>query len=120
MAIRTEDLLPDAVVLAFPPDRTRATRRARMLSRRRRTVGVAAAGSLLVATLLGGGSGGTAPASSEGAPRRVVVRAGDTLWRLAERYASPGSDARAYVDALVELNGLEGPLRAGRRIALPR
>jgi Tfp pilus assembly protein FimV len=119
MAIRKEDLAHEAVVVAFPSRVAERPRRAAMLHRRRRTLAVLGAASVFVATLLGGGSDGIAPASMERAPRRVVVRSGDTIWRLAERYAPTSVDRRAYVDAIVELNGLEGPLPAGRGIKLP-
>jgi hypothetical protein len=69
-------------------------------------------------TLIGGG---TAPASKSSAPRAVVVRPGQTLWDLADRYAPEGVDPRAYVDAVVQINHLEGrPPAAGERIRLPK
>jgi Tfp pilus assembly protein FimV len=73
--------------------------------------------AVVTATLL---AGGTAPASRPGAPRAVVVHAGDTLWGIAARYSPDGIDKRAYVDALVALNELSGVPRAGQRIVLPR
>jgi LysM domain len=71
----------------------------------------------VVAILLGVG---TTPASRPGAPRAVVVRAGDTLWEVAARWAPDGIDRRAYVDALIELNDLSGMPVAGQMILLPR
>jgi hypothetical protein len=49
-----------------------------------------------------------------------VLRPGETLWDVAERFAPPGIDRRAYVDAVVELNGVEGSVAAGQRVRLPR
>lgn len=124
MAIRQEELYPaqQAILYRFPPQRTAAmaARRKRIEVRRRRA---AAAGLLLVlicAFLLATGPGGSAPASRADAPRAVVIRPGDTLWGLAERYAPAGVDLRAYVDALEELNGLQGGPAAGMRLRLPK
>jgi hypothetical protein len=58
--------------------------------------------------------------SRPGAPAVVVVNEGQTLWELAQRYAPLGVDWRAYADAVVDLNGLEGPLQVGERLRLPR
>jgi hypothetical protein len=121
MAARQEDLdaRPEAVVYAFPVARVRrAAARERMLHRRRRA---AIASVALVATFgLLAGPRATAPASRPGSPRAVTVRPGGTLWGLATRYAPEGMDPRAYLDAVVELNGLEGSLQDGARIRLPR
>jgi Tfp pilus assembly protein FimV len=121
MAARQEDLddRPEAVVYAFPVVRVRrAAARERMLVRRRR----AAIASVVLAAALGllAGPRATAPASRPGTPRAVTVGRGDTLWDLATRYAPEGMDARAYLDAMADLNGLEGPLQQGARIRLPR
>jgi LysM domain len=47
-----------------------------------------------------------------------VVRTGDTLWSIAERL-SPGEDPRPLVDALTDVNGLEGALVPGQAIVVP-
>lgn len=120
MAVRSEDLAfggTDAVVYRFPDAavRRRAARR-RMIARRRRTV--AMLGLVVVATLAGGGVAETAP---QGTGRVAVrVQPGDTLWGIAGEHAPRGTDVRAYVDALIELNGLEGALQAGTRLRLPK
>lgn len=120
VAVRSEDLAlgGDAVVYRFPPVAAARRRRARrrMIARRRLTLGTAAL-VVVAATLAGGGVAGTAP--GEGAPRAVVVQPGDTLWGIAGEHAPEGTDVRAYVDGLIELNGLEGPLQAGARLRLP-
>lgn len=119
MAVRSEDLAVggrEAVVYRFP--RVAAARRRahrRMIARRRATLATAAL-VVVAATLAGGGVADTAPGGR--GPRAVVVQPGDTLWGIAAENAPPGSDVRAYVDALIELNGLEGPLQAGARLRL--
>lgn len=50
----------------------------------------------------------------------AVVEPGDTLWELAARHAPPGSDPRAYLHRLRELNGLDGgDVRAWTVVRLP-
>jgi hypothetical protein len=49
-------------------------------------------------------AGGERPA----AHRVYTVRAGDTLWGIAERLSAPGSDVRPVVDRLVARNGVRG------------
>ena len=129
MALRQEDLggSRDAVVYRFPTERIEireqrrriAARRRRMVARRRR---LALAGVTIVmssALLLATGPSGTATASRDDAPKAVVMRAGDSLWDLAERYAPAEIDPRAYVDAVMATNGFEAPPEAGQRVRLP-
>jgi hypothetical protein len=129
VALRQEDLggRSDAVVYRFPTERTEireqrrriAARRRRMVARRRRLslacVTIVMSSALLLAT----GPSGTATASRDDAPRAVVMRAGDNLWDLAERYAPDGIDPRAYVDAVMSHNGFTVPPEAGQRVRLP-
>jgi len=125
MAIRSEDLEGwdgDAAVLEFPVAfaRRRAEVQRRVLVARRRA-GVAAIVLLVViGALLGGGTGNTAPVAREGAPKKVVIQEGQTLWDVASRYAPEGVDTRAFVDAIIRLNGLEGAPQEGAKIRLPR
>lgn len=86
-----------------------------MMARRRTTLGVTAL-VVVAATLAGGGVAETAPQAS--GRRAVRVQPGDTLWGIAAEHAPAGSDVRAYVDALIELNDLHGPLQAGTRLRL--
>ena len=122
MAVREQDLLVrEAIVYRFPTHALRARRaRDRALRRRRTLAGVVvmvAAAAMLFAT----GPRGVATAGSEQGNRRAVtVVTGDTLWDVAERFAPAGSDLRAYVAALEELNGLAGPIHPGMRLKLPR
>ncbi|WP_139173627.1 LysM peptidoglycan-binding domain-containing protein [Geodermatophilus telluris] len=50
----------------------------------------------------------------------VVVRPGDTVWSLAGEVAGDGQDVRAVVDAIEELNDLDGAvLVPGQVLRLP-
>lgn len=86
---------------------------------RRRRAGGALLAAVLAASLLAASPRGAALASRPGAPAAVVLKPGDTLWGLAERYAPTGVDPRAYVDALIEINHLQGVPQAGQRVRLP-
>ena len=49
-----------------------------------------------------------------------VVRAGDTIWSIAER-AAAGADPRAVVDAIAVRNGIDvGTVVPGQAIVIPR
>ena len=124
MAIARDELVdgPGAIVLPFPNRAVRPRRRSaprRAVARRRLVVGVMVL-LLTAALILATGPEGVAPASRAGAPARVTVGAGETVWDLAERYAPHGIDRRAYVDAILELNGLQGAPLAGERLKLPK
>ena len=96
------------------PARLRLTRRARRLA----VVLALATGVALgswVAPLLGGGSGDLRLAGATS----VEVRSGDTLWSIASSVAGDG-DVRAVVDAIQEVNGLDGTaLVPGQVLVLP-
>ena len=128
MALRTESALRleparsdrEGVVLGFPADAARRrARRARMLARRRRSVGILVA--VMGAAGLWSSGPDAAPPAREAArdPSAVVVRSGETVWDLANRFGPRGSDRRAYVDAIEQANDIEAPLRAGTRLRLP-
>ena len=89
---------------------------------RRRRLAVSAL-AVLTATsmfILATGPEGNALASRANAPKAVTLQPGQGLWDVAERYAAPGQDLRAYVDALIEINQL-GPIpQIGERLRLPR
>lgn len=111
----------EAAVLAFPPAQGRSRVRSRRVARARRRLALAVTGILLVGLfIIGEGPQAQAPASVPGTPRAVVIGSGDTLWELAERYAPPSVDPRAYVEAIEDLNGLAGPPGVGVRLRLPR
>ncbi len=48
----------------------------------------------------------------------ITVDTNDDLWQIAQREA-PQADTRAYVDALISLNHLQGDIQPGQRLALP-
>lgn len=87
--------------------------------RRRRTAG---AGILLAVALLVGSPvarafGGSA--DTEGPAATYVVRAGDTLWSIAERLA-PDRDPRAVIHEVIEVNDLgSAPIVPGQTLTLP-
>jgi hypothetical protein len=91
---------------------------------RRRAMRVRRTVSGVIAAVVAGGvflAGGTAPASRPGTPRAVVVGPGETVWELSARYVPAGIDTRAYVDAVIALNDLDGGLIVtGQRVRLPR
>jgi hypothetical protein len=122
MAVRREELeQTPGRVIRFPAERAAARlRRQRLIEGRGRLALLIAALTVVVGVIIGPLTGGTAVASKPGAPRTVVLQAGDSLWSVATEYAPDGVDPRAYVHALEELNGLEGAARAGMQLTLPR
>jgi hypothetical protein len=83
--------------------RLRLTRRARRLS-----VVLALGAGVALGSWLGplvGGGGGDLQLAGE---RSVVVQAGDSVWSIAADFAAPDEDVRAVVDAIEELNDLDG------------
>ncbi|HJS27346.1 MAG TPA: LysM peptidoglycan-binding domain-containing protein [Actinomycetota bacterium] len=96
-------------------DRTDVRRRGRTRLAVILTVSLAgAAWAGPVARALGGG-----PEQQPVTRSTYVVRAGDTLWSIAERL-SPGQDPRPVVDALTAVNSLEpGALVPGQAILVP-
>lgn len=93
--------------------RLRLTRRGRLL------VLLAVATLLLVAFSLGRTSAAAGSAPPRPRPT-TVVQPGETLWAIARRVA-PGTDPRATVARLTDLNDLGSrPIVAGQRLVLPR
>jgi Tfp pilus assembly protein FimV len=71
----------------------------------------------VVAPLVGGGDRGGLRLAGE---RSVVVEPGDTVWSIAGEVAGPGQDVRTVVDAIEELNDLEGSVVVpGQVLELP-
>jgi nucleoid-associated protein YgaU len=78
-------------------------------------IGLSIAAATVVTVELGGADGGLQLAGAS----TVVVQPGDTLWSIA-RSVAPGEDPRAVVDAIVDLNGLDGvDLLPGAELQLP-
>jgi Tfp pilus assembly protein FimV len=127
MAIRVEELEPfgGARIYAFPEEatargrRASAARRRAAVTRRRAALGATVVVSAVM-LLFAGGPGSVSAASTGHGPRTVSIRPGQTVWSLAARYAADGVDPRAYVDAVLVLNHLDGPPQAGAVIRLPR
>ena len=122
MAVRREELeQTPGRVLRFPAERAAARlKHQRLIEGRRRLAMLTAAFTVVVGVILGTTTGSTAVASKPGAPRTVVLQAGDSLWSVATEFAPDGADPRAYVHALEELNELDGAARAGMQLTLPR
>ena len=128
MALRSEDLYGstygrDARIVRFPStavQQARARRLRRQAQTRRRALATAVMFVLAIALfVLATGPEGNVQASRR-TPKAITLQAGQTLWDVAERYAPAGEDPRAYVDALIELNSVDGVAQAGQRIKLPR
>ena len=124
MAIRREDLVPGAsgAVLAFPTGyaRRKAARQMRIVYVRRRLALAGIFVLIIAGWLLAGGVSNSAVSSQDGAPARITLQSGQTLWEVADRYAPEGIDPRAYVDLLLQMNNIEGAPQAGQRLRLPR
>jgi nucleoid-associated protein YgaU len=88
--------------------------------RRRLVAGAVGVAALVMVGKAGAALGGSPLAAPERrpAPARHVVRAGDTLWSIAERL-EPGRDPRPIVDELAAAHG-DGPLVPGEIIVRPR
>jgi hypothetical protein len=119
VAARSEDLyLQDAPVVRFPRPRPRYSHR-QIEARRRFLASCVVVLLAVVLFMLATGPEGTVQASRSSAPRAVALQPGQSLWDLAERYAAPGQDLRAYVDSLVEINDIDGLPQIGERVRLP-
>jgi LysM domain len=123
MALRREDLIgaPDAVVVRFPlaVARARARRARRRFALRRLLVGLMLIGIPAGVVASGGGEPMEPVAASSG--ETVIVQPGDTIWGIAELRTPAGTDPRAFVDAIIALNDLDGgALQAGDELELPR
>lgn len=121
MAVRREDFGPagGAVVVRFPIERVAARlQKRRQIGRRRLALSVVTL-VLVLGVVSQISSAESRPVTTE-RPAVVVVTSGETLWELAARYAPDGADPRVYVQAVIDLNDLDGPLQAGDRIRLPK
>ena len=71
--------------------------------------------TLLTAYLLGAGTG-----SADPAPVSHAEKPGDTLWYIATEHYPPSEDPRVKVEAIRQVNRLEGySIRPGMRLELP-
>ena len=110
MAVRSLDLAPPTLRLVPPaaPDRRRPLAAAVLVA------------AVVIGLLAGSAGGGGVSHADRAGPKAVRVHPGQTLWDVASRHAPEGSDPRAYVDALIELNGLDGGvILPGTRLRLP-
>ena len=93
----------------------------RLTRRGRRFVAALALGAAIalgasIAPLVDGGDGGLRLAGESS----VVVQPGDTVWSIAGEVAGNGRDVRVVVDAIEELNDLEGSVVVpGQVLELP-
>lgn len=76
------------------------------------------AASAVLVFMLSGAATGTAERGAPVPVKVVQVEPGDTLWSIASR-AAPGEDPRDLIDAIEELNSLDGTLRVGTSVAVP-
>ena len=90
------------------------------LSRRGRLVFLAL-GAVLAGSVVIGGGWASADEPREAQPvATYTVAAGETLWGIAARIATPADDIRTIVDDLVRLNSLPNAgLHAGQQILVP-
>ena len=88
---------------AMAPARVRLTRRGRRFVLALALCGAGALGGWM-APYVGGGDGGLRLAGGSS----VVVESGDTVWSIAGEVAGNEQDVRVVVDAIEELNDLEG------------
>ncbi|GHE14514.1 LysM peptidoglycan-binding domain-containing protein [Klenkia taihuensis] len=99
-----------------PPVPVRLTRRGRVV-----LGGLGVVTAVAVAALVGPALGGS-PAGPElelAGRATVTVHSGDTLWSIA-RSVAPGTDPREVVDALQDVNGIDGAdLVPGQVLLLP-
>jgi hypothetical protein len=96
--------------------RLRLTRRGRRLVLALALGGAVALGSVVAPLVGGGGVSGLRLAGE----RSVVVESGDTVWSIAGEVAGPDQDVRTVVDAIEELNDLEGSVVVpGQVLELP-
>lgn len=73
--------------------------------RRRLGLVLAVLGLSLSLVLLVGASGATADLERPAVTGQVVLSPGDSLWNIATEHAPAGADARAYLQAIQDVNG---------------
>lgn len=86
----------------------------------RRRIMVAAALVVLLAVagvVLGRLTAGAGP--TDAVSGHVVVAPGQTLWDVAVEHAPAGTDHRAYLDQIMQLNGYDGSVQAWEVVLLP-
>jgi len=104
-----------AVRIPSAQPRLRITKRGRTVLTTLAAVPVVAGVMLLALN----GGGATATSSSGADLELVTVKAGQSLWSLAEDIA-PGADPRDVISDILSVNQLEsGSVQAGQRLMLP-
>ncbi|MDO5302591.1 MAG: LysM peptidoglycan-binding domain-containing protein [Clostridia bacterium] len=62
----------------------------------------------------------TVSSSSRDQYVQLKVKSGDTIWNIAEEYATPGTDVRKVVNYIYDLNEISADqLQAGQNIIVP-
>ncbi len=97
-----------------------ARARGRVYLRRRLTVVAGFLAFVLALALLLGGRGADANVELPPVAGHAVVEPGMSLWEIAQDHAPAGSDPRAYLDQLIDLNDLSsGSVPAWTVVLLP-
>ena len=115
MAVRSQDIY----LAGRHPGRAPRFTRQQIEARRRFVASTMVVLLAVVVFMLATGPEGSVQASRSSAPKAVSLQPGQSLWDLAERYAAPGHDLRAYVDSILTINAIEGLPQIGERIKLP-
>lgn len=110
----------EAQVIDLDAYRRPAPRPTRATYVRRRLAVVAGLLALALTLALTIGNGGAQAGLEDRVAGHVVVQPGQTLWEIATTHAPEGTDPRAFLAEVRELNGLDGDVDAWAVVLLPR